>query len=87
MILELMKRNVRQVVHQVCYLELQPSVTDNNSVQNLNQTTSMELKTVLNNIKTMIWAMVCCGTIFDGLRMFVKKEQLRKITVGTSNCN
>jgi hypothetical protein len=53
------------------------SVTDNNSVQNLNQTRIDGTENSLNNAKKIIvWAYICTldWTIFDGLRLLEKSN-------------
>jgi outer membrane protein TolC len=57
------------------------SVTDNNSVQNLNQTRIDGTVNSLNNAKnnSLSYGVLLDWTIFDGLRMFARKEQLREL--------
>ena len=57
------------------------SVTDNNSVQNLNQTRIDGTENSLNNAKnnSLSYGVLLDWTIFDGLRMFARKEQLREL--------
>jgi outer membrane protein TolC len=63
------------------------SVTDNNSVQNLSQTRIDGTENSLNNAKnnSLSYGVLLDWTIFDGLRMFARKEQLRELQkLGTS---
>jgi outer membrane protein TolC len=63
------------------------SVTDNNSVQNLNQTRIDGTENSLNNAKnnSLSYGVLLDWTIFDGLRMFARKEQLKELQkLGTS---
>jgi outer membrane protein TolC len=57
------------------------SVTDNNSVQNLNQTRIDGTENSLNNAKnnSLSYGVLLDWTIFDGLRMFARKEQLKEL--------
>lgn len=57
------------------------SVTDNNSVQNLNQTRIDGTENSLNNAKnnSLSYGVLLDWTVFDGLRMFARKEQLREL--------
>ena len=57
------------------------SITDNNSVQNLNQTRIDGTANSLNNAKnnSLSYGVLLDWTIFDGLRMFARKEQLREL--------
>lgn len=57
------------------------SVTDNNSVQNLNQTRIDGTVNSLSNAKnnSLSYGVLLDWTIFDGLRMFARKEQLREL--------
>ena len=57
------------------------SVTDNNSVQNLNQTRIDGTENSLNNAKnnSLSYGVLLDWTIFDGLRMFARKDQLREL--------
>lgn len=57
------------------------SVTDNNSIQNLNQTRLDGTKNSLNNAKnnSLNYGVALDWTIFDGLRMFARKEQLKEL--------
>ena len=57
------------------------SVTDNNSVQNLNQTRIDGTENSLNNAKnnSFSYGVLLDWTIFDGLRMFARKEQLKEL--------
>jgi hypothetical protein len=56
------------------------SVTDNNSVQNLNQTRIDGTENSLNNAKNNSLS-ICTFRLdnFDGLRMFARKEQLKEL--------
>ena len=57
------------------------SATDNNSVQNLNQTRIDGTENSLNNAKnnSLSYGVLLDWTIFDGLRMFARKEQLKEL--------
>lgn len=57
------------------------SVTDNNSIQNLNQTRIDGTQNSLNNAKnnSLNYGVLLDWTIFDGLRMFARKEQLKEL--------
>jgi hypothetical protein len=54
------------------------SVTDNNSVQNLNQTRIDGTENSLNNANSLSWRTFRLDN-FDGLRMFARKEQLKEL--------
>jgi outer membrane protein TolC len=57
------------------------SVTDNNSIQNLNQTRIDGTENSLDNAKNnnLSYGVLLDWTVFDGLRMFARKNQLREL--------
>lgn len=57
------------------------SITDNNSIQNQNQTRSDGTVNSLDNAKnnSLNYGVMLDWTVFDGLRMFAKKEQLKEL--------
>jgi outer membrane protein TolC len=61
--------------------KLTASITDNNSIQNLNQTRIDGTENSLDNAKnnSLNYGVLLDWTVFDGLRMFARKEQLKEL--------
>lgn len=61
--------------------KLTASITDNNSIQNQNQTRNDGTVNSLDNAKnnSLNYGVMLDWTVFDGLRMFAKKEQLKEL--------